>query len=187
MRLFLAVFPPERVQYAVWAATQPLRGAGAASWTRPDNLHYTLRFLGELGEDGARRAGEAARAAVRGHARFEMALGGLGAFPNARRARVLWLGATAGAEALQSLARALDHELHEQGFGREERPFAPHLTLGRPRGDAHDWTSLLVRPSGEIARFEVDELVLVHSQLSPRGSTYTALVQAPLDPPESTS
>lgn len=188
MRTFLAVFPPAAVRQAAWDALAPLRANSTpVSWTQPQNLHYTLRFLGELGEDGARRAGECAIAAARGHVPFEMTLGGLGAFPDPRRARVLWLGATGGGEALKALARSLEHALRAAGFGRAERAFVPHLTIGRPRRFDQDWTPLLAAPTGAIGRFEVRELLLMQSQLSPKGSIYTPLVRAPLEGAQSPS
>jgi RNA 2',3'-cyclic 3'-phosphodiesterase len=182
MRLFLAVFPPTEVQQAVWHAAAPLRaGRAPVSWTKADNLHYTLRFLGELGEDGARRAGEATLEAAAPHAPFELALAGFGAFPDARRARVLWVGAAEGRDPLESLAGSLDRALGSRGFGRADRPFKAHLTIGRPRVPGGDWTAALAgMDSAEIARFGVARLVLVQSQLSPKGSIYTPLVQAKL-------
>jgi RNA 2',3'-cyclic 3'-phosphodiesterase len=188
MRLFVAVFPPEAVRQAAWDALASLRAGGApVSWTHPRNLHYTLRFLGELGEDGARRAGECAIAAAGAHAPFAVALGGLGAFPDPRRARVLWLGATEGGEPLKALARSLEHGLRAAGFGRADRAFVPHLTIGRPRRFDQDWTPLLAAPTGEIGRFQVSELLLVQSQLSPAGSIYTPLVRAVLPGAQSPS
>lgn len=184
MRLFLAVFPPPAVREAAHAAAAPLRAAGpAVSWVKAENLHYTMRFLGEVGEDGARRAGEAALEAAAGHPAFEAALGGLGAFPGVRRARVLWVGMSAGAEPLTALARSLDRALGARGFGAPDRPFSPHLTLGRVRDPRTDWTDPLGRIpalAGDQARFTVDRLCVVESRLSPKGSTYTVRLEAAL-------
>ena len=115
------------------------------SWVKPDNLHYTLRFLGEVGEDGARRAARGGAPRPRRAARaFDATLGALGAFPNARRARVIWLGMTEGGEPLVALARALERALARRGFDREaDKPFSAHLTLGRVREPGPDWTEQL--------------------------------------------
>src|SRR5258708_4850328 len=99
--------------------------------------------MGELGEDGARRVKQAADEAVSGRAAFAAALGALGAFPNARRARVLWAGMTEGAERLTSLARALEGALARKGFDAAEHPFTAHLTVGRVREPRADWTERL--------------------------------------------
>lgn len=181
MRLFLAVFPPLAVQIAAHAAGEALaaQGGPAVSWVKQDNLHYTLRFLGELGEDGARRAGEAGREAASDVGPFDAVIGGLGAFPNTRRARVLWVGMSEGADSLMALAKALDGALQRRGFEREKQRFSPHLTIGRVREPMRDWTAALAAaPPPSPERFRVDRLTLVESKLSPKGSTYTPVVEA---------
>lgn len=184
MRLFLAVFPPLAVREAAHAAAAALRTAGpAVSWVKAENLHYTMRFLGEVGEDGARRAGEAALEAAARQPAFEAALGAWGAFPSAHRARVLWVGMSAGADQLSTLARSLDRALEARGFGAPDRPFSPHLTLGRVRDPRTDWSEPLGRVAalaGAAAHFTVDRLCAVESRLSPKGSTYTVRAEAPL-------
>jgi len=183
LRLFLAVFPPPGVQRAAAAAIDALRstaGGRGVSWVRRENLHFTLRFLGELGADGARRAGEAARGAAAAQAAFDATLADLGAFPDAARARVLWLGMREGGEALVALARSLDAALRSQGFGRADKPFAPHLTLGRVRERDADWRQALAAAPPAPAAFRVEALALVKSTLSPGGSRYETLVSAPL-------
>lgn len=182
MRLFLAVFPPPAVQVAAYAATERLRKPGdGVSWVKPENLHYTMRFLGEVGADGARRAGEAARAAAGAQDAFDAELGTLGAFPDARRARVIWVGLGTGADRLVALARTLASELRTRGFEREKQKFNAHLTLGRVREPRADWTERLagVTPAGETA-FRVETIQVVESQLSPRGSIYTVREEARL-------
>jgi 2'-5' RNA ligase len=183
MRLFLAVFPPAGVQRAAHACIEALRRPGdGVSWVKPENLHYTLRFLGEVGEDGARRAAEAAAEAAAAAKAFAAALGGLGAFPNPRRARVIWVGMSEGGEALVALAADLDRALARRGFGAADKPFSAHLTLGRVRTPGTDWTTALAaqRVAAASAGFTVDRICVVESQLSPRGSIYTVRTEAPL-------
>jgi 2'-5' RNA ligase len=187
MRLFVAVFPPPMVRETAHAAGEALRRAGPArasvSWVRSENLHYTMRFLGEVGEDGARRISVAAVEAAAAVAAFDAQLGALGAFPNPARARVLWIGLRAGAEALTALAQALDRALKVRGFGAPDHPFSPHLTLGRVREPGSAWgeaLGLAAAPEGPEASFRVDRLSVVESQLSPGGSIYTVRLGAPL-------
>jgi 2'-5' RNA ligase len=183
MRLFLAVFPPAEVRRGASDLIETLRRPGdGVSWVKPENLHYTLRFLGEVGEDGARRAAEAAREAAQRSQKFAAALGAPGAFPNPRRARVIWLGMTEGAEALVALARDLDRSLAGRGFGAADKPFSAHITVGRVRVPGRDWTDALAAavPFGPANRFSVDRVSVVESQLNPRGSIYTVRAEAPL-------
>lgn len=181
-RLFLAVFPPPGAQAAAARACEALRSPGdGVSWVRRENLHYTLHFLGELGADGARRAAEAAGEAASDHRPFGAALGAFGCFPSARRARVLWVGLAAGDEPLRLLAASLDAALARRGFGRADRPFEPHLTVGRLRAPA-DWLDRMVAARAVGARFTVDRLQLVKSTLSPGGSRYEVVSEAPLGP-----
>jgi RNA 2',3'-cyclic 3'-phosphodiesterase len=180
LRLFLAVFPPRAAQAEAERAIEALHSHGdGVSWVRRENLHYTLRFLGDLGEDGARRAGKAAVEAAAACAPFDAALAAPGAFPTAARARVLWLGMREGAENLRALARALEEALRARGFDRADKPFAPHLTIGRVRVPA-DWTAKLAAAPPVDARFRVESLLLVRSTLSPGGSRYDVLATAPL-------
>jgi len=189
MRIFLAVFPPPESQALALACAARVReaagaAAGHVSWVKLENLHYTLKFLGELGEDGARRAGDAALEAADSLAAFGLALGAAGAFPNARQARVLWIGCEHGAAEFVELARRVDAALAKRGFDREQRPFSPHLTIGRVRESRHDWTAALAAApplAGETAaRFRVSEVRVMKSTLSPQGSIYETLAAARL-------
>jgi 2'-5' RNA ligase len=183
MRLFVAVFPPAEVQRAAAAAIDALRRDGdGVSWVREANLHYTLRFLGEVGESGARRVADAAERAVQGLAAFDAELGPPGAFPSARRARVLWLGMARGERPLVELAQALETELRRLGFAKEAHAFSPHLTIGRVREPGHDWAPAM-EAAGHTAigaRFRVDRLAVMESRLNPKGSIYTVRHEAKL-------
>jgi len=187
LRIFLAVFPPPEAQVVAAARIARLRRSGdGVSWVKEANLHYTVRFLGDLGEDGARRAAEAAVEAAFDHQVFEAELGSVGAFPRAGRARVLWLGLSRGAGALTALARSVEAALERRGFGRADRPFAPHLTVGRVRDREQDWTAALEQmnhaaaAAGEGASFRVERVSVVHSRLSPQGSIYAVRAEGAL-------
>ncbi len=127
-----------------------------------------------MDDDGARRATEAAREAAASHTAFGVAFGPPGAFPTAKKARVIWLGLNHGNEPFAQLAASLETALDARGFEPEGREFSPHLTLGRVR-DATDWTSRLVAagaPEGAAARFAVESIAVVESQLASGGSIY---------------
>ena len=180
MRLFIAVFPPPDVQNAAYRAADPLRpGHDAVAWVKKENLHYTMRFLGEVDEASAANAAAAMREAAASRAKFGAALGGFGAFPNAKRARVLWIGMLQGAEPMRLLASALDEALARHGFEPSDEGFEPHLTVGRVRAPG-DWTSRLLDVPTVEARFQVDRIQLVNSVLSPGGSRYETVAEAAL-------
>lgn len=181
MRLFLAVFPPPEVQRAAADVSDALRRPGdAVSWVKRENLHYTLRFLGELAEAGMKRATRAVEHAVGAHRAFAAVLGPAGAFPRPDRARVLWLGLQKGAPELEGLAHDLEIALREQGFERADHPFTAHLTLGRVRDRDQDWSARLAGARAEPVSFVVDRVRLVESTLSPKGSRYDTRAEARL-------
>ena len=182
-RTFLAVFPPATVVERVADALESVRHAGdGVGWVKAANVHYTLRFLGDLEPAGVEAAKRAAARAATPTAPFRVALGAPGIFPDARRPRVLWLGASAGAQALVGLARVLETALLSEGFGRADKPFAPHLTLGRVR-DTADGPKVAARflaaPFPADA-FDVRELLVVRSTLDPRGAVYEPLAAVAL-------
>lgn len=184
MRLFFAINLPPGEQDRLYRATARLRAANIpVRWVPPQNLHLTLQFLGSVAERRIAEVQEAGARAVAGIAPFEARLGGIGAFPNARRPRVIWVGVEK-AEPLLQLHAALEQALAPLGFAPEERGFQPHVTLGRVRDGA--------RPA-ELARFEelaaavhytgvlpVRSLDLMHSDLGPGGARYTRIGAAPL-------
>jgi 2'-5' RNA ligase len=183
VRVFLAVFPSADAQKAAAALIERLRRAeDRVSWVKADNLHYTVRFMGELGEKGLERVTAAAREAVAGHRRFDAVLGSAGAFPNARKARVLWLGLAEGGEALTALARDVEQALRRRGFDPADKPFKAHLTLGRVRDREQDWSGRLEGAAAAPERFKVDRVAVVQSTLSPKGSRYAIRAEAELLP-----
>lgn len=180
MRLFLAVFPPADVQHVAYRAADPLKlGHDNVAWVKKDNLHYTMRFLGDQDDAGLERAKAAMREAAAQRQKFGATLGGFGAFPSAKRARVLWIGMLQGAEPMRMLASALETALAKHGFESGDESFEPHLTVGRVRAPG-DWTARLLDAPTVEARFQVDRLQLVKSVLAPGGSKYEVVEEAPL-------
>ncbi len=152
------------------------RAAGEAplSWTKPEQLHFTVAFLGEQPDEALSRLRDAA--APCGELRaFDLRLQGAGAFPDPRRPRVLWLGTGQGAAELEELAARLQGGLRAAGFRLEDRPFRPHLTVARvkPGGERGAARALQAAPPGEIARVNVAQLCLMQSQLGPQGARHS--------------
>jgi 2'-5' RNA ligase len=187
MRTFIAVFPPPAVQAAVADRIERIRGPGdGISWVKRQNLHYTLRFLGDLPPPRVERAGHAAQAAVVGARVFDAALGAAGAFPDFRRPRVLFFELEKGSPELETLARSVDEALRREGFGPPDKPFRSHLTLGRVRetgGAASREAVERLRGERVDQAFSVHALALVHSRLDPGGSIYRPIAEYPLQAP----
>jgi RNA 2',3'-cyclic 3'-phosphodiesterase len=182
LRVFCAVeLPPEvRALAAAHAARLRERESEArASWPRAENLHLTLKFLGEIEPARAEAlSGAAARAAI-GVRPFDLTIEGAGAFPARGLPRVLWLGVVDSSGELARLQSKLEEECAGAGFAREERPFHPHLTLARiraPQG-ARGLARLHEEAGFEAIEFPVTDLVVMRSELGPGGSRYTELAR----------
>lgn len=183
MRLFFAVSLRQQAEEAVAALQQRLadqfRDPGLR-WVKREQLHYTLKFLGEVDEALVQDCCASADRVLQGEPPFLLELHGIGGFPGARAPRVVWLGASAGAGRLTDIAAALDRSLSAVGFSPEARPFSPHLTIARVKGPSAERAASRLLQSERVeavASTVVDSVVLMRSQLSPKGATYTAVRQ----------
>jgi RNA 2',3'-cyclic 3'-phosphodiesterase len=179
-RVFCAIELPEVLKSLVGEHARRLREAFPhvrASWERPEKIHITLKFLGDVEVSRIEQLSRAAGRAAAHVEPFELTIAGPGAFPPHGPPRVLWLGIEDASGQLSNLQRSLEDECAAAGFQRDSRPFKPHLTLARlrtPHGarelaDAHRAASF------EPQTFNVSELVLMRSELGPGGSRYTPL------------
>ncbi|MBM4373083.1 MAG: RNA 2',3'-cyclic phosphodiesterase [Deltaproteobacteria bacterium] len=191
MRAFIAVRPPEelRVRLAEAAAGRVRppgtgrMGVEGARFVPAENLHLTLKFLGDV-DPAKQPAVEASLLGVaRGQRPFRVTLDGAGGFPDVRRPRILWVGTAEGAGELAALAAQVQAAMAPLGWAREEKGFRAHITLGRvrrprPGTDAARWAAALA--AQEFGSFEVTELVLFESVLRPEGPRYQPLRRFPL-------
>jgi RNA 2',3'-cyclic 3'-phosphodiesterase len=178
MRAFIAIEIPPAVKAALADCRAELQRLPAeAGWTRPGNIHLTLKFLGEVPERSQETIAEAMREAAAGAAQLCLELAGLGAFPSWRRPRVLWAGLAGEVEAAKRLQARLEELLDKGGFPPEGRAFAPHLTLARLRSveDARTWAQTVEAYRLPPLAFAVDRIVLFRSELHPAGARYTEL------------
>jgi RNA 2',3'-cyclic 3'-phosphodiesterase len=151
------------------------------SWVKPGNIHITIRFLGDLGEDGVRRVSESVRESAGSAEAPRARLGALGAFPKLEKPRVVWVGLGDGADAVTSLGKTVNDALKRDGFGPPDKPFRPHLTLARVREGAGGLDALhhAVIPPPPPAAF-LDRICVMKSELHPAGARYTALTEVRL-------
>ena len=182
MRLFIAIEVDEGVRERLVEAQRQLAKAPCkVKWVEPQNLHLTLKFLGEVPDHQVRAIADAMTRAARDARPFEMKVAGLGTFPPKGVPRVVW----AGVEAMQvrPLHRRLEAALEALGHEREKRAFHPHLTLGRVKGreGTRELRSLIEDLAAtEFGTAPVAQVVLMQSTLSPAGPTYTPIHHAPL-------
>lgn len=186
VRTFVAVpvDEPVRTGVARWQA-RLAPAAGGIKWVEPHNLHITLAFLGDLARDEVEEAIAAVTRACAGHRPFTLGFGGFGVFPHWRAPRVLWVGMGEGAAELTALAGAVARHLRAAGFAMEDRPYRPHLTVGRwrdPRGAAPVRAAVAAEPSG-LPPCRVQRVDIMASQLTPHGPIYTCLGYVPLGEP----
>ncbi len=185
MRLFVAVDLDQAVRAAAAATTRRVallaERAGSVNWVKPENMHLTLKFLGEVAD--ARVAEIAARVKeVYDIPAFDASFAGVGLFPPSGPARVIWIGMTAGAEALTALQEEVERRIGPLGFPAEKRGFQAHLTLGRFRVPAPRTIRAAIEEAGAgaVGTCRIDHVTLYQSRLSPRGAMYTALERGPL-------
>lgn len=171
MRLFVAAFPPPRVQQALIEAVRTLP-TNAFRPTAPERVHLTLKFLGEVQPDNLSRIATALKPVTDEHEPFDAVTSVFGVFPSQRRARILWAGIGQGDERLRALAQTVEALLQPEGFPPEEKLFVPHMTLGRARRPTtFDPTGV----SLPTLRFTVSGIDLVQSKHGPTGITYPRL------------
>lgn len=147
------------------------------SWVKPQNVHITLKFLGEVKEEKIAEVYQAVENSVVGIKSFAVNLQGLGGFPNLKRPRVIWIGVEKGKEILAELYPKVEEEFFQIGFSKENRNFTPHLTIGRVKSpkNLEKLASEITETSFQTDEFEVKEVVVMKSTLHPAGSIYTPL------------
>ena len=183
IRAFIAVTLENKVIDEIAAAGAQLREQiPGVRWMAPANFHLTLKFLGNIDESTIDALGAALRDQLRLFPAFTISAKGLGVFPGPRRPRVLWVGLIGAS--LVSLASTIGLALHPLGFAPEERPFAPHLTIGRWR-EAATSPSALVRlledwQGYDFGTSSVESVKLIQSVLKPGGPRYNELITVPL-------
>ena len=185
LRTFIAVELPVAVRQAAVRLIEELQGTQAnVKWVDEMQLHWTLKFLGEVSSRDIPGVCQAMIKAAASVPAFEVNVGGAGAFPKADRPRTVWLGASDGVDSFVALHDELEKRLEPMGFRSERRRFQPHITLGRVRRSPFGVDELggliLEQANYEVGSMRVDEVVAFTSQLERSGPTYEVLGRASL-------
>ncbi len=178
MRTFIAVPLPEECKSLLGQLQDKLKPYGAdVRWVAVTSIHLTLKFLGEIDPELIPKLMDALRTASAGQTCFQLSLRGLGGFPNLSSPRVVWCGLGGDSGKLSRLQAKVESACEGLGFKPENRPFSPHLTLGRVQGKRNLQRLLdyiKIAPDFEQA-FEADRFHLYRSVLTPRGAVYSVL------------
>jgi RNA 2',3'-cyclic 3'-phosphodiesterase len=177
IRTFVAVFPPPEVREALFQAARDLQASRDFRLVGQEKIHLTLKFLGDVAEDDLDSVKQVLKPIRENHDPFEASTSTFGAFPTEKKARILWAGIEEGQEHLRAMAEEVDNLLEPAGFERENRPYVPHLTLGRAR--TRRTTLDTTETSPPAVRFTVSGVDLVESAPGKNGVTYSILATYP--------
>jgi 2'-5' RNA ligase len=184
IRAFLAIELPDSLRPGLAQVQGELKRSHAeVRWVPVDNIHLTMKFFGNVPDDEIGSLALAARQVAAAAAPFELQVTGVGAFPSAKAPRVVWVGLGGDLVPLTQLFYRLEKEFAALGYPPEGRAFNPHLTLGRVKSPVNRerLAKMLEKlPPLNWPPFEVKELILFQSVLSPQGSKYTVLKVIPL-------
>jgi 2'-5' RNA ligase len=180
LRSFIAVPVSDEVRHLVRETVDNLRWSGAkVKWVEPENLHITLKFLGNIPAEAVEGLRAALRDALGGFSAVDVLVARAGCFPGGRRApRVIWVGLEGEVARLREIASAVEDACAGLGFEREQRPFKAHLTIGRVRresGKLRELAEAVNSVAFNPLKLRADRVNLVRSRLSPKGPTYTVL------------
>jgi 2'-5' RNA ligase len=194
IRAFIAVNISPEIQRRLGSITKDLqrelKGIGVR-WVPVENIHITLKFLGDVSTSNLEVLKDLLQVEASGISPFEITAAELGAFPSNRKARVIWVGIQAPAE-LAALQQRIENQTARLGYAREDRPFSPHLTLGRVSRNVD--TGGLQRigdvisnyKTGFIGKAGISAVYLYRSDLQPSGAVYTSLFSARFNPTKDT-
>ena len=179
-RMFCAFELPEAVRARISEHSQKVRETvpdAAASWSRPENIHLTVKFFGNVDQAKVPAISDAAERVVKAFSPVQIEVGKTGVFPRPSRPQVLWIGIEDPSGGLAKLQKQLEDEFAREGFAKEDRAFRPHLTIARIR-KPHDAARLAqthLETNFNTIELTLAELVLFRSELSSKGSRYTSI------------
>ncbi|UCH22431.1 MAG: RNA 2',3'-cyclic phosphodiesterase [Deltaproteobacteria bacterium] len=184
IRTFIAFELPGHVTNAIHKIQEVVKAYNFnIRWVRPENIHLTLKFLGNINPADIEIIGRVMDDTAEPYAPFSLKAKGIGVFPGLKRPRVIWIGIGGQIEPLVGLQQNLDEKLNTIGFSQEKRLFKGHLTLGRVKGkiDSHRLSVVLKKYNHfESEAFTAGTIVLYKSDLQPTGSLYTKLLEVAL-------
>ncbi len=182
IRTFIAIELPEKIISSIGNVQERMSSHGfKIRWVRQENIHLTLKFLGNIKETDIEKVKNVIFQSVGEYSQIPLKAKGVGVFPGIKRPRVIWIGISGRINPLFELQKKLEEDLEEIGFPKEGRSFKAHLTIGRVKNrmDPRKLGDTLKEFSGfESEEFVADRIILFKSDLKPAGAVYTKLVEA---------
>jgi len=187
MRAFIAIELPDKIKNSLKSLQEQLKKAEAdVKWVTPENIHLTLKFLGEVDDEKLKRISMAIEEAACENNSYKIGIHSLGAFPKMDYLRVLWVGAEEGDAETRKIAQNLEEKITKIGIPKEARPFSSHITIGRIRSTLNrerlvrELKTLQENFGKENLEFCASEITLFKSTLTPKGPLYEVLKKASL-------
>ncbi|MBC8247960.1 MAG: RNA 2',3'-cyclic phosphodiesterase [Deltaproteobacteria bacterium] len=184
IRAFIAIELPETIKSSIETIQARLKSLELPlRWVRVENIHLTMKFIGDIEEIEIESIESALRDSVKMKAPLTLSAKGVGVFPGIRRPRVLWVGIHDHETGLAGLQKSIENQLHRIGYSKEGRPFKGHLTVGRAKGYVDERKLKEALDSFlafESSPFTVNEFFMFRSVLKPGGPEYTKLIRIPL-------
>jgi 2'-5' RNA ligase len=184
IRAFIALELPENIIVVIRKIQEAMKPCGfKVRWVKPENIHLTLKFLGNINPADVTQISRIICEAVNPYEPIPLTAKGIGVFPGIKRPRVIWVGVGGQVATIIGLQKMLDEKLKAIGFAKERRPFKGHLTLGRVKGNISSdqlMAALQQHKEFESGTFFAKTVVLFQSVLDPKGSVYTKLLNVSL-------
>ena len=177
-RVFCAVELPDNVRARLQEHIGQLRKEvpdASASWSRVENIHLTLKFFGNVALEHIPKISAAATRTTEQFSRFQIEVGNSGVFPRPSRAQVLWIGVSEPSDKLTAFQKRFEDECAAEGFDKEDRAYRPHLTIARLRKPERRLADTHLQMTFEAIAVPLRELIVFRSELSSKGSKYTAI------------
>ncbi len=181
IRSFIAIELPEVLRHKLKRLLEEFKDTGAdVKWVRLESVHLTLKFLGSVSHEKLEKIATAVRPVVETFEPFQLTAHGIGCFPSSRNPRIVWAGLGEEGGTVARLQREIESKTADLGFPPEERPFRPHLTLGRVRSPKkRDSLVDMIEKTSQIdlGSFAADKVILFRSDLRPEGAIYTKMYE----------
>ena len=182
MRVFIAIDIDDKIRKAISDLQKQIASSvsvkkGDLKWVEPNNIHLTLKFLGEINDEQLEEVKEITNTVAQAHQKFNLEIESVGSF-GGRSAKIVWVGAGKGTDALLALQKDLDGQLEQAGFPKEEREFSAHLTLCRvnhPIAGVKLGEAIKQFSNLELGSIAADAICVYQSQLTPQGPIYTMI------------